>query len=169
MIDPVLDNLHDIILPQPPDQWPPAPGVWLLVIVLIVIAIALIWVLTRELQRRWPIWRARRAALIELQRIVHANAEGADAHPQSARLMALLRRAALSIFPRETCAGLTGMAWFEFLDRHAPTPFLTTPAGFCWLDAPYGRPSEAPPAHKVTELAGYTESWLRHNLRGRRR
>lgn len=169
MVNSSLNDLHDIILPHAPAEWPPALGAWLVAIFLIGIAVAGICAMVREFRRRLPIWHARRAALDELETIANASGECVDTQLQSARLMALLRRCTLLVFPRETCAGLTGSAWFEFLDRHAPAPFLTTPAGAHWLDVPYERPAGLPTSLVFNELVGYTERWIRHNLRGGRR
>ena len=39
-----LQNLHDIVLPEPPPLWPPAPGIWvLLVIGLAVVTALVVW------------------------------------------------------------------------------------------------------------------------------
>jgi hypothetical protein len=106
-----LQNLNDIVAPGPVPWWPPAPG-WY--VVLLVLAGLLLWGLFRFV--RW--WRRngyRREALRELKEIRSAGTVKAD------RLPVLLKRAALSAWPRAEVAALTGEEWHAFLDRTAET------------------------------------------------
>ena len=96
-----LDRLHDLVPAPPVPWWPPALG-WSIVLaaaVLVVIALLL------ELFMRWQADRYRREALAELQ----------GTPPQE--LSALAKRVALTVWPREEVARLSGAAWLEFLDR----------------------------------------------------
>lgn len=105
--------LRDIHLPEAVSWWPPAPGWWGLLgsITLAVIAFFLI-----------RYWRKRRRlrddAILELKRIC----DGFDQHHDALRLVrelsVLLRRIAISYFPRSDVASLTGDAWLQFLDKN---------------------------------------------------
>ena len=103
-----LQNLNDIVMPTAVPWWPPAPG-WYVVGAVVLLLVA--WLLIR-VARRWVENRYRREALRELRRI---RAES-TAVPE---LPALLKRCALSAWPREQVASMTGPAWHEFLDQSA--------------------------------------------------
>jgi len=115
-LDPTsLDRLHDIVAPAPTPWWPPAPG-WLLVLVLLLlIVLSFALRLLRHHQRN----RYRREALAVLSaqqpllRDSARRAEGVSA------IAVVLKRTALSAWPRDQVAGLTGAPWLTFLDRSA--------------------------------------------------
>lgn len=98
-----LDKLHDFYQPPPP-AWTPQTIGWYVLFALVgalAIAIAI------RLIRRWFVNRYRREALREL----------ADLHPQ--QFSELLKRTALSAWPREKVASLSGPAWIDFLNQTA--------------------------------------------------
>jgi hypothetical protein len=100
-----LANLRDIAVPEPPPLWPPAPGVWVLLIVIAVVVTALIvfW------RRRWVDNAYRRAGLALL----------ADARTHR-DVNIVLKRVALAVFPRPEVAPLYGTDWAAFLDHSCP-------------------------------------------------
>jgi Domain of unknown function (DUF4381) len=108
-----LDNLHDFYQPQPP-SWRPQTIGWY--VVFAIATLLLLW-LALHLIRRWRQNRYRREALTELARI------------EAAQFSALLKRTALSAWPREEVASLSGPAWLRFLDSSVQEPlFATAPA-----------------------------------------
>ena len=54
-------------------------------------------------------------------------------------LSVLLRRACISVFPREQTAGLSGREWLDFLDRQLNDGRFTEGAGKILLEAPYNK------------------------------
>lgn len=96
-----LDRLHDLVTPPPVPWWPPAPG-W--AIVLALFALLLLAVLLKVFMH-WQANRYRREALAMLENTPPAG------------LSALLKRVALTVWPREEVADLTGEPWLQFLDR----------------------------------------------------
>ena len=95
-----LDNLRDIAEPVPVSWWPLAPGWWVVIAVTAVTLLAFGY-------RAWQRWKAnayRRAALAEL----HSATSDAD-------VAEVLKRTALSAFPRTNVASLTGAAWCRWL------------------------------------------------------
>jgi hypothetical protein len=113
-----LENLHDLVLPVPVPWWPPAPG-WVIVSAALVMALG--WWLIRAI-RHWQKNSYRREALVLLGEIDGATAE----------LPTLIKRVALSAYPRERVASLTGEQWLAFLDQTGQTDAFTTGAGR-WL------------------------------------
>lgn len=102
-----LDLLHDLSMPQEFGWWPPAPG-WYVVILVIITAIA-IWLF--QAFARYRAGAYRRAALRELESL----------HDQ-ASIAELLRRTALVVTPRSVIADLTGGQWLEWLESCSSSP-----------------------------------------------
>jgi Domain of unknown function (DUF4381) len=100
---PPLDKLHDFYQPPPP-SWRPQTIGWY--VVFAIAGLLLLW-FTVDLVRRWFANRYRREAMREL----------ATTRPE--QLSELLKRTALSAFPREKVAALSGEAWLQFLDDSA--------------------------------------------------
>ena len=113
-----LENLHDLVMPVPVSWWPPAPG-W--VIVSAVLVMVLGWWLIHAIQH-WQSNSYRREALVLLEKIDGSEAE----------LPTLIKRVALSAYPRERVASLTGEQWLAFLDQTGHTDVFTMGAGR-WL------------------------------------
>lgn len=124
--------LKDIHIPQPIGWWLPAPGWWLLVI-MIPLALWLLWWLYQALTRKTAV----KAAKQMLQQIQQDNQQ-TDLQKLCA-ISVLLRRTAISCYPRPETAALTGSDWLRFLDRNLPGhPFSEGP-GKILIEAPYQR------------------------------
>lgn len=102
-----LDELRDIHLPEAISWWPLAYGYWLLLALLLVVAV--LWL------RRYRHLAIRRASGRELDALEAAYLQHNDAHELARGVNVLLRRAALSIKPREQTASLTGDAWMDYV------------------------------------------------------
>jgi hypothetical protein len=127
--------LRDIHLPDPVSWWPPAPGWWLLLLTAIGLGIALsYWWRTRSRRRLLQL------AQHELTQIEHNYAQSHDTGRALQQISMLLRRIALSRYPRADVAGLTGERWLQFLDSTLPDRPFTQGSGRSLADAPY-RPS----------------------------
>lgn len=107
-----LSQLRDIHLPDPVSAWPPGPGWWLLAALATALAVAtFFWILRRYRANAWR--RQAKAALNDAWR--QWREDGDDlACLQS--INAILKRAALRQFPRDTVASLSGDDWEAFLD-----------------------------------------------------
>jgi hypothetical protein len=95
-----LSRLADIRLPPPPPLWPPAPAVWLLLVVVLALAGIAVF--------QWLAWRRRhvyRRAGITLLSTAASVRE----------VSVVLKRVALAAYPRERVASLVGAEWVEFL------------------------------------------------------
>lgn len=101
-----LNDLHDIVSPEPISWWPLAPGWWWLLGALVVAAIWLGW----RVRRRYREGAYRRAALSELEQMEDGISE----------IPGLLKRVALVAYSRTQVASLTGDAWVRFLNDKAP-------------------------------------------------
>jgi hypothetical protein len=126
----LLAQLADIHLPEPISYWPPAPGWWLLVLLVIIL---MSWLAVKA----WHAHRLRQIcahALHELDTAYHhyLQAESPDRDQQNAaRLLflnefnAVLRRVSLWHFPNSGVASLGGAAWVDFIREKGESSLLT--------------------------------------------
>lgn len=119
-----LARLHDVVTPEPVSWAPQTAGWAVLAGILVVLAAWLGW-------RAWKKARAnryRKVALAEIERV----AEGLRDDPAAAlgAVNEILKRAALTAWPRAEVASLAGPSWLEFLD--------STSAGRDFRDGPGG-------------------------------
>ena len=130
-----LDKLHDFYQPPPP-PWTPQTVGWY--VVFAIAGLIALWAIIHKL-RRWRANAYRRQALRELQTV-----------PPD-QFSALIKRTALSVWPREKVASLSGEAWLTFLNR--------TAAGELFRDSPANRVEEV--AIRAISLSGNDEQLLR--------
>ena len=135
--------------------WPLAPGWWMVLGLIVVIAVGFVcW-------RRW--WRdphadARRAALRELQHIRASDDDG----PVVARAIEnLMRRFAMAVFGRERVSRLAGSSWLGFVSGEANAP---ASAGESLLAAAFGNS----PNDQRHEWIATAEAFVRRSARKRR-
>ena len=149
-----LESLHDIIAPTPVPFWPPSPGWWwvfafLLVASVIGLGRVFMW---------WQQNRYRREALKEWREYDALLANGTHRLEAITGFAALMKRVALSRFPREQVASLTGTAWLEFL-RQAGGAEQTGE----WLEQVSYDPriAEGMDERKAREVSSQVEAWIR--------
>ncbi|SFO80165.1 DUF4381 domain-containing protein [Pseudomonas borbori] len=125
-----LDQLEPLIAPAPIDWWPPAPGWWLLALLVPL----LLWGLTRLLRRLQRGRKAsvsdnaldplRLAALAELEQLAKPYG-GAPAGPWLQQLNGLLKRLCRQHYPQSHSHTLSSRGWLAFLDSRCPAAGLT--------------------------------------------
>ncbi len=146
-------ELRDIHMPEAPGFWPPAPGWWLLAALVLAALAGLGRRAWLELRRR----RRRQRILSELDQLQDAGLQGPAL---VAAISALLKRVALSRYPRAEVAALTGNAWLAFLDRSGGDGRFAEGAGRVLADGAY-----APETIGIDEpaLLAIARDWLRRN------
>ncbi|MDH5305536.1 MAG: DUF4381 domain-containing protein [Gammaproteobacteria bacterium] len=147
-MDPAQIPLRDLHLPETVSNWPPAPGWWFVIGVLL---LGLAYLL-RHWFRRHARGAVRRYAMRQLNALQAAYQQHRDAIRFGAEASELLRRTMLAYAPREDVAGLTGEAWLAWLDRDLAQPLFVTGAGRALLDLPYRNPQSEIPAAEVERL-----------------
>lgn len=125
-----LEQLEPLIAPAPISWWPPAPGWWLLAVLLPL----LLWAgfkLLKRLPRKAARQSAeatldplRQAALNELERL-RKPYDGVDAGPWLQQLNAILKRLCRERYPQSHSHTLSSRAWLAFLDSRCPAAGLT--------------------------------------------
>ncbi len=124
--------LRDIHLSADPSGWPPAPGWWLLLILLITASVMFI----RWSRNRLKIKRFRNHLIGELNRCKFAFDNNHNSVEFIAEVSVLLRRIVLH-FDGRAAAGLYGKAWLDYL--HATTTDIDFQSGpaLALSEAPY--------------------------------
>ena len=130
-------QLHDIHLPQHVAWWPLGWGWWIVIAVVLLIA----GTLSYYYYRRWR-YRTQHYALQTLQQIQQSQLMP---HEKIAALSILLRRIALSYYPRRQVAGLHGQAWLTFLAESAQLPQIKSATAQLLICAPYQNQLEREP------------------------
>ncbi len=146
-----LANLHDIVVPDAVSWWPLAPGWYALFAVALVCAIAL--AIRGFLRYRRNAYR--REAMVILRQTL---ALPASLHVEVA---ALLKRTALSAFPHEKVAALTGAPWLEFLDRTGATDDFSIGGGRVLGAGQYG--SDPLNDSERADLIRAAGSWIQNH------
>ena len=131
-----LSNLRDIIVPDPPPFWPPAPGVWVVLGMVTAVVLIVCW----RLHAAWKRNAYRRAGLALLGGATTAH-----------EFAVVLKRVALAVFPREQVASLYGEDWVAFLYGTCSR---------CDFSVIGTADSSAEASQEFMELAG---TWIRHH------
>ena len=147
--------LRDIHLPEAVSWWPPAPGWWIL-LALAGTLLLLGWRWRKHLRNT----RLRRAGLRRLNRMHAEYQRTGDLQRLAQQLSALLRRIALSRFPRHEVAALTGDDWLAFLDdalrRDGHRDGFRGKPGRLLIEAPYNPAYRDDPA----QLLQLSRHWI---------
>lgn len=110
-----MEQLRPMQLPDPVSWWPMAPGWWFLLVLFIASVIGMFW----WFRRRWT--DPRRYALSELKNLQKCyfpqenSQQPADQTALIVHCNQLLKRTALTLYPRHNVASLSGDAWINFL------------------------------------------------------
>lgn len=157
-----LDRLHDIVPPPSVPWWPPAPA-WYWVLGLLCIAIV-VWLLRAFMH--WQRNRYRREALAELAKHESALRDASQRGDALTALAELLKRTAITAFPRADVASLTGATWDGFLDRTAAKKSFAQGSGSLLEASAYDpRSTSSVDELKALELAHQVRDWIaRHRV-----
>ena len=155
-----LDQLKGIHTPDAIGFWPPAIG-WYLIAALLVAALVLVGV---TLWRRWQQNAYRRAALQECDDIEREITSKSDYRTAAIRIATLLKRTALSVFPRAEVAPLSGDAWILFLESKASEASFSIASSQLLIEASF---RENPPDNQrdVAQLLDEARRWIRKHQR----
>jgi hypothetical protein len=148
-----LAQLRDIHLPDPIGLWPPAPGWWLLAILLLASLLVSALLVLKKIRRN----RYRRLALAELER--H---DWQQLSPTQALQLAnqLFKQTALAAPFSNDVAGLSGNNWLAFLDQSGNTHEFSEGVGRLLKEGPY-QPALA--AIDKDALLKLTRQWIKQH------
>jgi hypothetical protein len=124
--------------------------------VLAVLLALMLWLSFRAL-RAWRRNTYRRQALREFGAIKSRGQSAAGNIPE------LLKRTALSAWPRSGVASLSGAEWHDFLDRTAPEANIAEIGDMLDRVSYSSRSVREPSNDEFDRLCGAAEHWLRHH------
>ena len=104
-----LDNFHDIIVADAVGYFPPAPG-WY---VLGLLVLALLFHFAIQTYAKYKKNLYRREALKELESFSEQSQE------ETVLLLSLAKRVAIAAYGRETIAKLSSDSWWDFMEEHS--------------------------------------------------
>ena len=155
-----LQNLNDIVLPATVSWWPLATGWYILGAFLLIL---FIWLGYRSL-RHWFENRYRRAALQELQSLANGMQNTEDRDSNLRHIPSLLKRTALSIYPREQVASLSGKDWHQFLDSKLSKPLFAGSVASTLDTVSYSRGDlSRVDSQAEADLLNASRHWLKHH------
>ena len=151
-----LAGLHDVVAP-PPVSWAPQTVGWaVLAAILVVLAAWLGW-------RAWKRARAnryRKVALAEIDRIAGALRD--DPAAALGAVNEILKRTALTAWPRSEVASLTGPRWLEFLDNTGGGHDFREGPGVALAHRLYA-PGAADAGEERDAFLDVARRWIRHH------
>lgn len=117
-----LAQMRALHLPHGIDAWPLAPGWYVLASIILLTVTTLLFLFIRK--RRAELYK--RQALEALEQIKqHTQKDAESILAQSNELSDLLKRLALTHYPRSLISPLNGERWLQFLDEISGTNFFT--------------------------------------------
>jgi hypothetical protein len=155
-----LQNLNDIVLPEAAGWWPLASGWYVLLGLLLII---LIWYIYTWIKHRIHN-RYRRTALHQLQVLTQEISKSGKRDSVLRQIPILLKRTALTAYPRRQLASLTGKNWHEFLNSKVGTPSFTESNCNSLDSISYSVGSlDTVDAKAANELLKACKHWLKHH------
>jgi hypothetical protein len=156
-----ITGLEPLIAPQEVGIWPPAPG-WYIMGGLLLLGLALltiIWFRKRKNKRY------RFLALKQLQEISFAAGQNPGPGDIQA-LNRLLKQTALSTFPREQVASLSGEDWLDFLDRTYKGSIFSGQHRALLLDSAYRKEIQVDiHSDQWIQLISEIETWIKKHYK----
>lgn len=133
----LLAQLHDLHQPTPVSWWPPAPG-WFILFVLV---IGGCFILGRLAYKTWRRAKRKRYALQQLARLQQSYMQTQDC-ADIAKVAVLLKQVVMTRYSRKQVASMTGPTWLKFLDTISKTDQYTQGVGICLTELPYQKTAE---------------------------
>ncbi|MDM8558964.1 DUF4381 domain-containing protein [Candidatus Parabeggiatoa sp. HSG14] len=152
------DQLRDIHGLETISWWPLAPGWWVLLGIILLIGLIVVGImiyLPRSRSKKHQDWQ--RAARKEWLTLYPTQTSPRE---QLSFLSILLRRVAVQCHGRETCAGLSGEHWLDWLTRHDPKGFDWMQSGRILIDLPYMPPDYTVDKSQVDTLYQAVRVWI---------
>ena len=149
-------DLRDIHAAAAPAFWQPAPGWWVLAVLLIAgLVFSTLWLL-----RRYRSYRQKQYIMDELDSLSICCIDNTEEF--TARLSILLRRIALRRYSRERVASLTGSDWLRFLDETGGNGDFEHGIGQILEVGPYQPQTRELPRDGLLALA---QRWAKQNIK----
>ena len=157
-------KLHDIHLPEAAGWWPPAIGWWVLTILVLLL---LTWVTLKTWQWfRFYSWQKK--LLNEFNHKISLPSQSSQSSQvQVTAITEALRQSALTLYPDDHVANLTGADWLGFLESHGQNTPFSRPPGPLLTEAPYSDTVECDDL-SINQLKQMAMTWVKYNANRQR-
>jgi hypothetical protein len=148
-----LNDLADIHLPDGVSWWPLAPGWWVLIALAMIIAIALYYVRRHQQRNHYR--------HLSLQELLKAYQQQSSPAVYLQQVSSILRRTAMSAYPKNFNSSIKGDEWLLWLDAHCPATAdsFAHGTGRALLVGPY----QKAPDVDVAALHQLCTHWVKHH------
>ena len=153
----LLSDLRDVQLPPISNELELAPGWWILSVLLIALIFFLVWLFAKK----WKKNEYRREALVELEAIHSRHRQTGDDLVFLQETQNLLKRVALTAFPREQVAQLTDIQWIHFLGKSSESDRFEGPNAEALIDDIYREKLERSLNHREIEVLA--RFWIKNH------
>jgi len=150
----LLSQLRDIHAAPVAPWWPPAPGWWILGLLLFAILV----VAGRRLVAAYRIHRRRRLMLAWIDHLNAAVDPQKNPHAYLSTLNRMFKVVALRAFPDQHCALMAGPEWSEFVKQN-----LQTKDSQQALSVLAWGPYEPSPQFDPADISELARSWIRQH------
>jgi len=148
----LLSQLRDIHTAAPVPWWPPAPGWWVLAMLLLVL---LVWV-GRRLLGRYRVHKRRKQMLGWIDHLNVSVDPRRDPQAYLSTLNRIFKLVALRAFPGQQCALLNGQEWVDFLvERMKKSSSAES------LNVLVSGPYDPAPKFDADQLSELTRCWIK--------
>lgn len=155
----IARQMRDIQGLDPIGPWPLAPGWWLVILAgIMLLCLAVIAWRWFTLWRHLPRGNWRRDAVKQIRQLRRQLGQSDD-QGIAAELSQLLRRIAMARCGRDSCAGLSGVAWLNWLRQHDHNDFDWPQKGRLLIDLPYAPPGHTEQPAKLVALLDAALAW----------
>lgn len=152
----LLSQLRDIRGLDAVSWWPPAPGWWMVLGLLMVLA-----GMALHMQRRREEYRASWQADMRARLAALRADQSRNVKQKAAELSELMRLIAMRRFGRDVCAGRQGREWLGWLAQNDPEGFRWDEKAAILADAPYMPDEKVKKTANWDEVVMAAERWLR--------
>ena len=150
----LLSQLRDIHAAPPEPWWPPAPGWWILGLLLLVL---LVW-LGRRVKARYKILRRRKQMLAWIDHLNTSVDPVRDPQTYLSTLNRIMKLVALRAFPDQPCAAMAGQDWADFLTEKLKTSKLSDS-----IHVMASGPYDPQPQFDPQVMSDLTRNWIRQH------
>ncbi len=150
----LLSQLRDIHAAPSEPWWPPAPGWWVLALLVLIL---LIW-FGRRLLAAYRVHQRRKQMLAWVDHLNVSIDPQRDPQAYLSTLNRIFKLVALRAFPGQHCAALAGQDWADFLKDNMKGPLPAEP-----LNVLASGPYDPAPGFDPDKMSELTRFWIKQH------
>ena len=156
-VNELLNSANDIAGLTEVSNWPLAPGWWLVILAVILLAATGIYAAIKYKKYKTTWSYKIRKMLVDLEKDI----PNLSKKQIVAEISKLLRIIAIKQYSRATCASLSGYEWLDWLTSHDPKQFSWNDHGKVLITGPYIPKIEDVELETIKKLLTATKAWVK--------